>query len=100
MNPHKVDRHHLHQLTDLPNVGPAAAEDLRRIGIRTPAQLAGRDAYDMYAQLCLATGVEHDPCVIDVFLSVVRFMEGGDPQPWWAFSRERKAALARDPLTL
>ena len=80
MHPDKVRREAVRTLTDLPNVGPAAAEDLRRIGIRTPAQLAGRDAYDMYAQLCLATGVEHDPCVIDVFLSVTRFIAGAPPR--------------------
>ena len=74
MNPTKVDRNHLLRLTDLPNVGPACEKDLRLIGIRVPAHLRGRDPYDMYAQLCLKTGVMHDPCVIDVFLSVVRFM--------------------------
>ena len=42
----------------------------------------------------------HDPCVIDVFLSVVRFMAGEAAQPWWAFSKERKETLAKDPLTL
>ncbi|SMQ97489.1 mitomycin resistance protein [Xanthomonas fragariae] len=42
-----------------------------------------------------------DPCVIDVFLSIVRFMEGEAPQPWWAFSKERKALLASEaPLSL
>ena len=98
MNPRKVDRHHLHRLTDLPNVGPAAAEDLRRIGIRTPSHLAGRDAYDMYAQLCLTTGVQHDPCVIDVFLSLTRFMAGEDARPWWDYTAERKRMLAAQPL--
>ena len=98
MNPRKVDRHHLHRLTDLPTVGPAAAEDLRRIGIRTPSHLAGRDAYDMYAQLCLTTGVQYDPCVIDVFLSLTRFMAGEDARPWWDYTAERKRVLATDPL--
>ena len=43
----------------------------------------------------------HDPCVIDVFLSIVRFMQGEAPRPWWDFSKERKATLAKDaPLTL
>ncbi|PPU71568.1 mitomycin resistance protein [Xanthomonas cucurbitae] len=101
MNPAKVDRQHLLQLTDLPNVGPACEKDLRLIGIRVPAQLRGRDAYDMHAQLCLRTGVLHDPCVIDVFLLIVRFMEGGAAQPWWAFSAERKAKLASEaPLSI
>jgi len=39
--------------------------------------------------------------VIDVFLSIVRFMQGEAPRPWWDFSKERKAALAREaPLSL
>ena len=101
MHPAKVDRAHLLRLTDLPNVGPACEKDLQQIGIRMPAQLHGRDAYDMYAQLCLRTGVTHDPCVIDVFLSIVRFMAGDSPQPWWAYSKERKETLAKEtPLTL
>ncbi|CAD1796586.1 hypothetical protein GGR60_004297 [Xanthomonas arboricola] len=101
MNPVKVDRKHLLHLTDLPNVGPACEKDLQRIGIRVAAQLRGRDAYDMYAQLCLCTGVLHDPCVIDVFLSITRFMQGEAPLPWWAFSAERKATLASQaPLRL
>ncbi|CAD0313186.1 hypothetical protein CFBP498_11600 [Xanthomonas hortorum pv. vitians] len=101
MHPAKVDRNHLLCLTDLPNVGPACEKDLRLIGIRVPAQLRGRDAYDMYAQLCLRTGVLHDPCVIDVFLSIVRFMEGEAPGPWWSFSAERKAKLASEaPLSM
>ena len=98
MNPTKVDRNHLLRLTDLPNVGPACEKDLRLIGIRVPAHLRGRDAYDMYAQLCLATGVEHDPCVIDVFLSLTRFMAGEDARPWWDYTAERKRTLAAQPL--
>ena len=94
MHPAKVDPGATRALTDLPNVGPACAKDLQRLGISTPADLRGRDAYQMYAQLCADTGQRHDPCVIDVFLSITRFMAGGPPQPWWAFTAERKAALA------
>jgi len=94
MNPNKVDRQQVHCLTDLPNVGPACAQDLRRIGIEVPAQLCGRDAYAMYTQLCVQTGQIHDPCVIDVFLSITRFVDGGKAQPWWAFTAERKRVLS------
>ena len=97
MNPSKVDRRQMACLTDLPNVGPACAQDLRRIGIEAPAQLVGRDPYDMYAQLCVQTGQIHDPCVIDVFLSITRFVEGGPAKPWWAFTAERKRALEGTP---
>lgn len=93
MNPAKVDRRYLRQLTDLPNIGPAMAADLRRIGIERPAQLAGRDPYALYEQLCAATARRHDPCVLDVFISITRFVDGEAPQPWWAYTAERKRRL-------
>jgi len=90
MLPAKVDRSRLARLTDLPNIGPAGAADLRLIGINEPAQLAGRDPYAMYAQLCEVTGERHDPCVLDVFISITRFIDGEPARPWWAYSAERQ----------
>ena len=77
--------------TDLPNVGPAIAADLELLGFRHPRDLAGRDPYALYDDLQRITGKHHDPCVCDVFLAVVRYVEGGPKQPWWAFTAERKA---------
>ncbi len=37
MNPTKVVRERVRTLTDLPNIGPACAADLRRLGITEPA---------------------------------------------------------------
>jgi hypothetical protein len=48
----------------------------------------------MYDDLCRITGQKHDPCVIDVFLSIVDFINGGEPQDWWKFTAQRKAYLA------
>lgn len=79
------------ELEDLPNVGPATAADLRRLGITRPSQLAGADPLQLYTRLCEATGARQDPCVLDVFISVVRFMEGAPARPWWAYTAERKA---------
>ncbi len=95
MTPHKVRRDHLHRLTDLPNVGPATAADLQALGFTEPAQLAGQCAYAMYERLCQATGQRHDPCVIDVFLSITHFLQGDEPRPWWDYTRERQEAMAR-----
>lgn len=81
------------RLEQLPNVGPAIATDLRLIGIVTPAALSKRDPYALYRKLCLATGQSHDPCIIDVFLSAVRFMQGETPRPWWHYTDERKRHL-------
>jgi hypothetical protein len=95
MNPARVRRDRLTRLEDLPNIGPAMTRDLNRLGIRTPTDLIGRDACALYEELCVCTGVRQDPCVLDVFLSVTRFMAGGPAQPWWAFTAERKRNLTR-----
>ena len=93
MNPSKVERDHLVALTDLPNIGKAMAEDLQRIGIHEPHQLVGKDPFELYATLCEKTASRQDPCVIDVFMSVTRFMSGEAPRPWWSFTEERKQTL-------
>lgn len=94
MNPKKVKRSHLTKLTDLPNIGKAVEADLIRLGIQMPHDLLGRAPYQMYDDLCRITGQKHDPCVIDVFLSIVDFINGGEPQNWWKFTAQRKAYLA------
>lgn len=93
MNPSKVDRRNLANLTDLPNVGESVADDLRLLGYATPAQVTGADPFAMYQRLCEVTGVKHDPCVIDVFLSITDFLEGGDPRPWWEYTAARQTRL-------
>lgn len=95
MNPARVRREAVRTLTDLPNVGPAAAADLRLLGIEHPEQLAGRDPKQLYDALCQRTGVRHDPCVIDVFTSITAFLAGDEPKPWWAYTAQRKAAQAK-----
>lgn len=81
-------------LEAMPNIGRAMAADLRLLGIRVPGDLAGRDPYELHRQLCVATGQQHDPCVIDTFIAAVRFAEGGPPVPWWHYTAERKRTLA------
>ena len=90
MSPHKVDRARVKQLTDLPNVGKATADDLRLLGFRSPEQLAGECPFEMYERLCQKTGYRHDPCVIDVFMSITHFLSGEAPRPWWEFTATRK----------
>jgi hypothetical protein len=84
----------LTRLEDIPNVGPAVASDLRRLGITTPGELSGRDPYAMYDDLCRITGQHHDPCLLDTFIAAVRYMEGGPKKPWWEYTAERKRELA------
>lgn len=85
---------HARQLLDIPNIGPAMAGDLRRLGIGLPRELSDQDPYVLYHRLCDVTGVRHDPCVLDTFISAVRFMQGAPPRPWWHYTAERKARSA------
>ncbi|MBL0171861.1 MAG: helix-hairpin-helix domain-containing protein [Gemmatimonadaceae bacterium] len=76
--------------TDIPNIGPSIAGDLALLGFGSPAQLAGQDPYALYDRLCALTQCRQDPCVADVFIAAVRFMEGAPPHPWWHYTAERK----------
>jgi len=95
MNPAKVVRAEVKQLTDLPNIGKACATDLCLLGIERPVQLLGRNPYEMYRTLNTLTGVKQDPCMLDVFISITRFMAGDDPKPWWFYTDERKNTLGQ-----
>jgi hypothetical protein len=83
------------RLVDLPNIGKVIAEHLRLIGIDHPKQLIGKEPFQLYEKLCTTSGRRYDPCVIDVFMSVIDFMEGGAPLPWWSFTDERKKHIAQ-----
>ena len=93
MNPNKVDRQRLFKLTDLPNIGPAMAQDLALLGIQQPDDLRGKDPIELYETLCMITATRHDPCVLDVFMSITRFMDGEEAKPWWTFTEERKRLM-------
>ncbi len=81
------------KMTDLPNIGKAISADLERIGLTDPKQLIGKDAYELHKQLSEKLRRRQDNCVIDVFLSVISFMEGGEALPWWHFTQERKSNM-------
>ena len=83
-----------HRLEEIPNVGTSIAADLRAIGIREPHHLVGRDPYALYSQSNAVAGVRQDPCLLDCFISAVRFMEGAPPRPWWRYTPERKRRMA------
>lgn len=90
MHPKKVIRETTKKLTDLPNIGRSMAKDLERIGIDGPEKLEGKDPYALYQRLCEVTGKRQDPCVLDTFISITDFMNGGEPKAWWEYTTERK----------
>jgi len=77
-------------LEAIPNVGPAMAEDLRLIGIHSPAELQTRDPWQLYLTVCQARGERQDPCVLDTLMAAVDFMNGADPRSWWSYTQMRK----------
>jgi hypothetical protein len=95
-SPSKI-RTDIARLEDIPNVGISVAEDLGQLGIRLPSDLPGRDPFEMYDDLCRIARQRLDPCLLDTFIAVVRYMEGGPKMPWWKFTAERKKTLAKIP---
>lgn len=80
---------------DIPNVGPRIARDLRRLGFRNPQELKKHDPFRLYKKLCKRTHLRKDPCVLDVFMSVIDFMNGAPRTPWWHYTEERKRRYPR-----
>ena len=77
-------------LQRLPGIGPAMAGDLRLLGVEAPADLVGRNTRAMYDELCAATGLRQDPCVLYVFRCAVWVAEHPDDpdtslRNWWAW---------------
>ena len=75
---------------DIPNVGPRIAGDFKNLGMKQPQDLIGRDGFELYQKLCMETGQRHDPCVLDTFMAVTDFMNGGEPMPWFSYTAKRK----------
>lgn len=88
---------HAKRLQDIPNIGPSIAADLEAIGIKTPRQLIGQDPYELYRRSNAVRGIRQDPCLIDCFISAVRFMEGASARPWWKYTAERKRSSRGSP---
>lgn len=74
-----MTRKSLKWLVDIHNIGKAMERDFLLLGIEHPTDLIGRDPYQLYEELCSVTQKKHDPCVLDVFISAVKYMEGGPP---------------------
>jgi hypothetical protein len=91
-------------LRQLPNVGPAVARMLIRLGVERADDLRGQDPERLFQRLCDLDGKRHDPCLLDTFVAVVDHANGAPARPWWYYSRRRKgqadveAAPASEPV--
>ena len=93
---HDTDRQSVKRLQSIINVGPSIASDFGRIGITTPQELIGRDPLILYKAICRKDKAFHDPCVLDVVMSCVDYMNGGKPRKWWEFTEIRKEKYTDD----
>jgi hypothetical protein len=85
-----TNRTAINEFEEIINVGPSIADDFRLLGMTRPQQLIGQDPLAMYQQICKLSGHFHDPCVLDVFMASVDYMNGNSPRKCWEFTAERK----------
>ncbi len=84
-------------LREMANVGPATMGDFKVLGISRVDQLVEREAFELWEDLCTRTKQRHDPCCIDLFMSVISQARGEAPCPWWNFTKARKLQMDQRP---
>lgn len=77
------------QLQTLPNVGPATAGDLIRLGVASLDDLSRRDPRALYGALARLEGTAPDARVLEVFAAAIHAARTGLSRPWWEFTDER-----------
>lgn len=77
----------LRELRRIPGVGKTIAEDLWGLGIRSVADLRGRDPEELYLRLGELQGTHVDRCMLYVLRCAVYFAEHERHDPerllWW-----------------
>jgi hypothetical protein len=81
-------------LQKIPGVGGNIAQDLRDIGIRSVADLKGKDPEKLYEQSNRFAGATQDRCLLYVFREAVYFAETDNPNPeklkWWNWKDKKQ----------
>lgn len=63
----------LRKLQNIPGIGKACSLDLWQLGIRSVADLKGKNPAKLYSKLNRITGKQHDICMLYVFRCAVYF---------------------------
>lgn len=83
----------IRELRTIPGVGPSIAHDLVELGIRSVADLRGKDPERLYERRCIQQGQTIDRCLLYVFRCAVYFAETPRPKPemllWWNWKDRR-----------
>ena len=87
---HAVDRDSIKDFQQIVNVGPATEGDFRVLGFTKPQHLINQDPWMLFRKLCQQTETIHDPCVLDVLMASIDFMNGNPPRKWWDYTEQRK----------
>lgn len=75
---------------EIPNIGKRIAGDFRLIGLKNPNELKKQNPLDLYNRIGLARGHREDPCMLDVCMAAIDFMNGKEPRSWWYYTPKRK----------
>ncbi len=79
------------QLNDLRNVGNETIEGLHLLNIYTVDELAKKDPTVLFHELEERTHRRQNPCVWDVFASIIHEAAHSEPTDWWEWTARRKA---------
>ncbi|MEM9940556.1 MAG: helix-hairpin-helix domain-containing protein [Planctomycetota bacterium] len=93
---HFTERSSIERFDQIVNVGPAMSDDFERLGLEGPKDLIGKNAMDLYEQICEVDQTFHDPCVLDVYMATIDYMNGNPPQAWWKFTGHRKKKYEKE----
>jgi len=89
-----------HRFEQLPGVGKAVADDLRRMGFVEPAQLRDLDPQQLFEQLEAIDGPT-DRCMLYTLRCIVYAVSTPLPDParlqWWLWSDENLADQSGPP---
>lgn len=86
----QVESKEMKDLSDLKNVGKATLKDLALLGIKNIEELSLQDATFLFQELERRTEQRQDPCVWDVFASIIHEANTGEPTNWWNWTAQRK----------
>jgi hypothetical protein len=83
------------EFQSIPSLGINFATELIGQGYYSLAQLAGKDAVDLFNAFEKYVGAWADPCVEDSYRLLAHYIKHGDTgKKWWDFTAERKAYRA------
>ncbi len=78
---------HVDDLQTIPGVGESIARDLQNIGIKSVADLKGKEPEKLYDAANRLAGKIQDRCLLYVLRAAVYFAENPNPNPeklkWW-----------------